>query len=87
MVFPPSILLARVGRRRLPLPVPLFLLWPIALTLWILGLPVRLLAKISRAQWLRYASWALRSLGLLWYARGLRVKAIGRSDRVELWFL
>jgi hypothetical protein len=87
MAFPAWILLIRVGRRGIPLPAPLFLLWPIVLILWLLGLPLRVFARIWPADWLRYAAWGLRSLGLLWYTRGLRVRVTGRDDTCNLQFL
>jgi hypothetical protein len=87
-MWPPSLLVIRLGRKRgVPLPVPVFVLWPIALILWVLGLPVRLLARIWPAAWLRYASFGLRSIGLVWYTRGLRVRVRGRNDSLDFWFL
>lgn len=67
--------------------MPICILWPIVLILWLLGLPLRLLARIWPAEWLRYTAWGLRSLALLWYARGLRVKVAGRNNTCDLWLL
>ena len=52
MMIPPSVLIVRVVR--FPIWIPLFLIWPIAAGLWLLILPLLLAAALltGRRRWL-----------------------------------
>jgi hypothetical protein len=65
--MPPALLLVRFGRRRrLTLPVPLFLLWPLLLLAWlVLGLAWLMTTGRSRPTGLLAGITALRTFGAL----------------------
>ncbi|NQW18657.1 MAG: hypothetical protein HQ478_14365 [Chloroflexi bacterium] len=84
-MIPPSLLLIRIGR--VPIVIPLLLLWPIALALLAVGLPVSLLLLLftfrPRKAWL-----ALVAVGWI-YAfftafRGLNINVKGRNRWVQI---
>jgi hypothetical protein len=87
MMFPPSVLWVRLGHHRL-IPIPLVLIWPIAVLAWLGLLPLLALAAClhrRRARLLLLGP--LRLFVLLCHLRGLEVSLADGSDRLEVRFV
>jgi len=83
--MPPALLLVRVGRaRRLTLPLPLFLLWPLVLLAWVVLGPAWLVTAGRRPALLAAGITALRAFNEL---RGTRVDIRGRDASIYLQFI
>ena len=86
MIFPPSILRVRIvesGRRKLSLLLPLFMLWPLAVVLWLLALPILLLAAAVRWRLARpLLIGPVRMFVIFCRLRGLRLEVSGPKDEV-----
>jgi hypothetical protein len=75
----------RFGRRRFPLPLPLFLLWPLLLLAWLgLGFAWLVTAGRSRPAPLVAGVMALRVLNDL---HGTRIDLRGRDADIDLQFI
>ena len=91
-MIPPMMMRVRVdraGRRRLGCWLPLFLLWPILLILFVLLLPFLLVVCLF-PRWGRRMRTTFRGLPVLWKAvcalRGLTVDVSGRDgNAVKVW--
>ena len=84
----PALLILRMGTERgVPLPLPLFLLWPFAaLTALICGPPALLLPARTKAG--AACRGAICMLATLWHLHGLKVDGRSkRAGRVFLWFV
>lgn len=85
--MPAAILLLRCGRHGWPLPLPLFLLWPlVALAAPLVGL-LRLVSpgQCRLSAFWRYGWIALRAF---WQLHGIKVDTRSRDGRcVSLWFI
>ena len=84
-MIPPSLLLIRMGR--FPIVIPLLLLWPIALALLAIGLPISialfLLTFRPRKAWLVLAAVA-RIYALYAAFRGLTIDVKGKNRWVQI---
>ena len=84
----PSLLVLRVGSERgVPVPLPLFLLWPFAVLLALICGPPALLLP-ARTKPGAACRQGMHLLAVLWHLRGLKVDVSSkRAERVYLSFI
>ncbi len=81
-MIPPALLILRIGRFWLPLPI--FLLWPLVLLGWIIVGALWLLWGLPRRGRLRMTLNLLAALNAL---RGLSVDVQGKDENIKLQFI
>ena len=77
MTFPPSLLRVRVrqpGRRTRRIWLPLILLWPLAIAIFVVLLPILLIVAAAGGNLRKFLVLTWRSFGLLCALRGLHVE-------------
>ncbi|MCB9513088.1 MAG: hypothetical protein H6694_02100 [Candidatus Latescibacteria bacterium] len=80
--MPPSLLVLRFGKDgRWPLPLPVFLFWPLLALGWFVAGLIWLLAGAPRAGWPRMG---IAALGAIHALRGLNIDVRGHGDPVRL---
>ena len=88
MIWPPMLLRLRVsheGRRRWGCWLPLLLLWPFALALMLLFLPLALLASVFAGRWRKtLLLGGPILLAAIWNARGLVINVRGTDEEIHI---